>query len=69
MWFGDRKVILCAITDLCAEDRASLEACVRAGVLRFARADLVSAMDPELVAAREWKLDRTSYHFLCVTPS
>jgi hypothetical protein len=69
MRFGDRKVFLAAITDLCAEDRAGLEACLRAGVLRFARADFVGAMDAEIVAASEWRIDGATYHFLCVTPS
>jgi hypothetical protein len=38
----------------------------RAGLLKFARADLVAAMDPELVATSEWRLDGTTYHFLQV---
>jgi hypothetical protein len=41
----------------------------RAGLLRFARADLVAAMDPELVAASEWRLNGATAHFLIVEPT
>ncbi len=68
-WVGKRKVFLAAIVDV--EDPVAMEIldeCRRAGLLSFARADLVSAMDPDLVAASEWKLGGQSrgptYHFI-----
>lgn len=69
-WFGDRKVFLAAIADVTnCETMAMLNDCRRAGLLTFARADLVAAMDPELVEASEWRLDGTTYHFVVVAPA
>lgn len=66
--FGDRKVFLAAIVDVTdADAMAIVDDCRRAGLLTFARADLVAAMDPELVEASEWRLDGTTYHFLVVS--
>lgn len=69
--FGDRKVFLGTIPCI---DLGDAECCciladlLRSGALQFARADLVAAMDPELVASSEWRLgdrcDSASYHFL-----
>lgn len=65
--FGDRKVFLCAIVDVTdADAMAILDDCRRAQLLTFARADLVAAMDPELVAASEWRVDIATFHFLVV---
>lgn len=67
LWFGTRKVFLAALVDVADPDAmAILDDCRRSGLLRFARADLVAAMDPELIAASEWRLDGASYHFLVV---
>lgn len=38
----------------------------RARLLEFARADLVAAMDPELVAKSEWSQEGATNHFLVV---
>lgn len=44
---------------------ALLERCRLAGQLRFGRADLVAAMDPELVAASLWECPAgVPYHFM-----
>lgn len=70
-FFGDRKIFLASIPGINlgdAECTGMLLDLLRAGLLRFARADLVSAMDPALVAASEWKLDGATYHFLVVEP-
>ena len=68
-WIGDRKVFLCAVADVNnAEEMELLDECRRAGLLRFARADLVAAMDPELVEESEWNLGIATYHFLQVAP-
>lgn len=65
LWFGDRKVFLCAVVDVTDTKAMSiLDECRRAGLLRFARADLVAAMDPELVEESEWDLGSTRYRFL-----
>jgi hypothetical protein len=65
--FGDRKVFLCAIVDVTdADAMAILDDCRRSQLLTFARADLVAAMAPELVAASEWTLGGATYHFLVV---
>lgn len=65
--FGDRKVFLCAVVDVTdADAMAIVDDCRRAQLLTFARADLVAAMDPELVEASEWKLDGATFHFLVV---
>ena len=66
--FGDRKVFLCAIVDI--SDPVALEVlddCRRAQLLTFARADLVAAMDPELVQASEWCVDIATFHFVVVS--
>ncbi|TMQ11239.1 MAG: hypothetical protein E6J90_22500 [Deltaproteobacteria bacterium] len=74
-WFGDRKVFVSAVWDqlrreprwsglALAEFKARLLAAHRAGALTLARADLVAAMDPALVAASEIAADGASFHFL-----
>jgi hypothetical protein len=66
--FGARKVFLCAIVDVTdAATMATLDDCRRAQLLTFARADLVAAMDPELVEASEWCVDLATFHFLVVS--
>ncbi len=70
-WFGDRKAFLSTVPGLdltTPEGRADADALRRAGLLEFARADLVAAMDPVLVAASEWRLDGATMHFLVVPP-
>jgi len=73
--FGDRKVFVSAVWDelhkqppwaaLALDDfKARLVAAHRAGELTLARADLVAAMDPALVAASEIAADGASFHFL-----
>ena len=67
--FGDHKVFLGTIPCLSMSDpacRAWLDDLRRAGLCTFARADLVAAMDPELVEASEWRLDGATYHFLMI---
>jgi len=69
LWFGDRKVFLCAVVDVTdALAMEILDDCRRAGLLTFARADLVAAMDPELVADSNWVLDggTATYNFRVV---
>jgi hypothetical protein len=69
VYFGDRKVFLSTIPGVDLADpewRQLLKELRRARLLTFARADLVVAMDPELVAASEWKLDDATNHFLVV---
>jgi hypothetical protein len=69
VYFGDRKVFLGSIPGLDVKDPEwceMLDGLRRARLLEFARADLVAAMDPELVAASEWQLDGATYHFLQV---
>jgi hypothetical protein len=68
-WFGDRKVFLSTVPGIDLTDadcRADLDVMRRAGLLEFARADLVAAMDPAIVAASEWRLDGATMHFLVV---
>ena len=68
-YFGDRKVFLATIPGVDLADPEwphLLEDVRRAGLLTFARADLVAAIDPALVAASEWRLDGATYHFLQV---
>jgi hypothetical protein len=48
-------------------NRNALVDLVRSGELRFARADLVSAMDPEMVAASEVSHSGATWHFLVLT--
>jgi hypothetical protein len=78
--FGDRKVFVSAVWDelhkrpawaaLALDDfKARLVAAHRAGELTLARADLVAAMDPALVAASEIAADGASFHFLVKEPS
>src|SRR5687767_4134409 len=65
--FGPRKVFLSALLgEVKGQDMSELDALRRTGLLQFARADLVSAMDPQMVAASEWELDGATYHFLVV---
>jgi len=79
-WFGDRKVFVSAVWDelrrhppweaIALDDfKALLVAAHRAGQLTLARADLVAAMDPALVAASEIAADGASFHFLVKEPS
>jgi hypothetical protein len=66
-WFGTRKVFLAAVVDVTdTASMAILDDCRRARLLTFARADLVAAMDPEMVAESEWRLDGATFHFLVV---
>lgn len=68
-FFGDRKVLLSTIPGVDVRDpewRSLLDDLRRAGLLTFARADLVAAMNTELVEASEWKLDGATLHFLVV---
>jgi hypothetical protein len=78
--FGDRKVFVSAVWDQLRRDppwdalalddfKARLVAAHRAGELTLARADLVAAMDPALVAASEIAADGASFHFLVKEPS
>lgn len=65
--WGERKVYLGTIPGLDladAECRATLTDLRRSGALCFARADLVAAMDADLVAASEWHDGVATYHFL-----
>ena len=73
--FGDRKVFVSAVWDelhrdprwadlALAEFKTRLVAAHRAGELALARADLVAAMDPALVAASEIAADGASFHFI-----
>lgn len=65
--FGDRKVFLSAVLGpVAGQDMTDIDRLRRAGLLTFSRADLVSAMDAELVAASEWRLDGATFHFLVV---
>jgi len=79
-WFGDRKVFVSAVWSelrrdprwaelALAEFKARLVAAHRAGELTLARADLVAAMDPALVAASEIAADGASFHFLVKEPT
>jgi hypothetical protein len=73
--FGDRKVFIASVWDrlrrqtawsaLSLDDfKARLVAAHRSGALHLARADLVAAMDPQLVAASETVTDGASFHFI-----
>jgi len=73
--FGDRKVFVSVAWRALARDprwaalsldefKARLVAAHRAGELQLARADLVAAMDPALVAASEITVDGASFHFV-----
>lgn len=67
---GQYKVYLGSIPGWDLSQPGELETALqllRTGLLTFARADLVAAMDPELLARSEWVLDRlTQFHFLVV---
>ncbi|MBX3160667.1 MAG: hypothetical protein KF773_32170 [Deltaproteobacteria bacterium] len=76
--FGERKVFIAAVwhelrrapgyAALSLGDfKARLVAAHRAGELALARADLVAAMDPALVAASETTTDGASFHFIVRT--
>lgn len=73
--FGDRKVFISSVwnqlrdqprwsTLSLDEFKQRLVAAHRKGDLVLARADLVAAMDPELVAASETRTDGASFHFI-----
>ncbi len=70
--FGDRKVFVSALWDRVGEElgmslaefKLWLVAQHRAGTLRLARADLVAAMDPELVARSEIRVQGAEFHFV-----
>lgn len=65
--FGDRKVFLCRLLDLTdAETCTALQRLHHAGLVRLARADLVAAMDHDLVTASEWRHPEggATFHFL-----
>lgn len=78
--FGTRKVFLCGLKDaLCCnaiaahgtaavlgDIDAQLVACHQAGLLTLARADLVAAMDPELVRWSHVSGNGADFHFLVV---
>jgi hypothetical protein len=68
IYFGDRKVFLGSIpgVDVGDPERQMFEDLRRAGLLEFARTDLVAAMDPELVARSEWNQGGATNHFLVV---
>jgi hypothetical protein len=79
-WFGDRKVFVSAVWSALRVNprwgalaldgfKQRLVAAHRAGALVLARADLVAAMDPELVAASEIVTDGASFHFLVQEPA
>jgi len=73
--FGDRKVFIASVWDelrrqpqwasLTLDDfKARLVRAHRAGNLELARADLVAAMNQDLVAASETTTDGASFHFI-----
>ncbi|MBA3538218.1 MAG: hypothetical protein H0T79_01195, partial [Deltaproteobacteria bacterium] len=73
--FGDRKVFISTVWDvlrhrpawssITLEDfKARLVTAHRAKQLELARADLVAAMDPALVAASETTTEGASFHFI-----
>jgi hypothetical protein len=73
--FGDRKVFIASVWKELTRDpsyamlsldefKARLVAAHRAGDLALARADLVAAMDPELVRSSETTTDGASFHFI-----
>jgi len=78
--FGDRKMFVSALWHELRRDpawaattldelKARLLAAHRAGEVTLARADLVAAMDPALVAASEIVADGASFHFVVVEPA
>ncbi len=73
--FGDRKVFIVSVWNALrrqatwssltlAEFKQRLVTAHRDGKLVLARADLVAAMSPELVAASETRTDGASFHFI-----
>lgn len=73
--FGDRKVFIASVWNelrrhatwsslTLAEFKQRLVTAHRDGKLVLARADLVAAMSPELVAASETRTDGASFHFI-----
>jgi hypothetical protein len=73
--FGDRKVFIASVWNelrrsppwsslTLDEFKARLIVAHRAGDVSLARADLVAAMDPELVVASETTTDGASFHFI-----
>jgi hypothetical protein len=73
--FGDRKVFIASVwhelrrqppwSALSLDDfKARLLLAHRAGDVELARADLVAAMNPELVASSETRTDGASFHFI-----
>lgn len=75
-WFGPRKCFISAVfaamllTGACSDYpsfRADLLAAHSAGELSLARADLVAAMDPDLVATSEVSTDGATFHFVVVS--
>jgi len=78
--FGDRKVFVSAVWGELRRDprwadlalagfKGRLLAAYRARELVLARADLVAAMDPALVAASEIAADGASFHFIVKEPA
>ncbi|HSK02993.1 MAG TPA: hypothetical protein VK932_17195 [Kofleriaceae bacterium] len=78
--FGDRKVFISAVWDALRatpawasleldELKARLVAAHRSRELVLARADLVAAMDPALVAASETVTDGATFHFVVREPA
>lgn len=79
-WFGDRKVFVSAVWEALRSDprwsaltldafKQRLVAAHHAGALELARADLVAAMDPALVAASEIATGPASFHFIVKEPA
>jgi hypothetical protein len=69
VYFGDRKVFLSTIPGVDLADpewQQLLDELRRARLIEFARADLVAAMDPDLVARSEWSQGGATNHFLVV---
>ncbi len=73
--FGERKVFISTIWDALrcepqwasltlSEFKTRLVVAQRSGDVELARADLVAAMDPQLVAASETRGDGASFHFI-----
>jgi hypothetical protein len=77
--FGERKVFIASVWEALRampawaslgldELKARLVAAHRGGELVLARADLVAAMDPGLVAASETRTDGATFHFIVREP-
>jgi hypothetical protein len=77
--FGDRKVFISSVwaalratppwSQLALDDfKARLVSAHRQRELELARADLVAAMDPKLVAASETRTDGATFHFIIREP-